>query len=643
MSAADAGDGAKDAGRSGRVAAGLAVLALTATAAGAPAQAAGAPKHPVRHVTLINLSDTHGKLVPHWERMGRTWQRRAGGLARDYTLVKRIRRTRPGRSLLMVNGDNFHGGGEVFLTRGRAVVPIFNAFGIDAYTPGNWDFADGTEETRARFAGTAASRPQVNFPVLAAGVYNAPGAPRGARLGARVFRPYMFRRVNGLNVAIIGLNDDKPAEQQEAFSLGLEYRSPMYELPRLVREVRRRRPDLVVVMSEAGLAQNLALARDVRGVDVILSADTHEETERPLLVKRTGTIVVESGEGTRVGQLDLRVARRGPRSRVVGLRWRLHRVSSAVPEDPRIKALVAKARAPFLRGPAFTPHVRTYAGWKPGTGLRLTQPLDTVLGRTDVTLARHEVVAGVGDAIISDALREATGADIAGTNGFRFDSPVPAGQQITLDDVFHWVPLAAHVAVAELTGGQILDRFEHFLSNVLDPNPYRRGGGWLPRLSGVRFHVDLRRPYGPSDGRIVRAQILDRAGGWQPLVEDRVYTMASCYGPGDPLDRMCRTDGVRNLRFLTEDGRLVAPLADHMPPNPQRKVQVAPDDVMSLPELVRRSIVARGGVRKAEHSEPTWIVVGGRWPRSRRLPGAVQPLSGSGPDWLAAPRVERER
>lgn len=623
--------------RGGGLAAVLVALLAALPVAGASAASRG------RELTLIHLSDTHGKLERHWEHFGKTWQPRAAGLARDYTLIQRIRQPRRGRSLLLVNGDNFHGGGEVFFSRGRAVVPIFNSFGIDAYTPGNWDFADGPDELRARFAGTATEPPLVSFPVLAAGVYNAPGAPEGARLGARVFKPYMFRRVNGLRVAIIGVNDDKPTDQQATFTIGLELRSPMYELPRLVRQVRRQHPDLVVAMSEAGLAQNVALARDVPGIDVILSADTHEETQRALVVKPTGTIVVESGEGNHVGQLDLRVVRGPRRSRIAALRWKLRAVTASVPEDPAIKALVDKARAPFLAGPAFTPQVRTYPGWKPGTGLRLTEPLDTVLGTTDVALERHNVVAGVGDAVISDALLEATGADIAGTNGFRFDIPIPAGQPITLGDVFHWAPLGAHVAVGEMTGGQILDRFERFLSSVLDPNPYRRGGGWLPRLSGIRFYLDLRRPFGPTDDRIVRAEVFDRASGsWQPLVEDRVYTMASCYGPGDPLDRLCRTDGVRNIRFLTEDGRLVAPLVDREPPNPQRKVQAAPNDVMSVPELLRRYLVAHGGVRASEHSQPTWIVVRGRWPRSRLVPGAVQPLSGSGPDWLAAKRVERE-
>ncbi len=618
-------------------------LALTAALGSLAAVAQAHQRPPVKQITLIHFADTHGKLAPHWEKFsdGR-WHHQSGGFAKLYTKVQEIRaKAAPGTSLLLVNGDNFHGGAEVFFTRGRAVVPILNAFGIDAYSPGNWDFADGPAEFRARFVGTAKERKLVNFPVLAAGVYNAEGAPPGAKVGERVLPPYLIKEVNGLRVAIIGLNDDKPNDQAKVFTIGLDIRAGFDELPPLLREVREKGADLVVVLSDAGLAQNLAIARDFPGIDVIFSADTHEETYEPIRVRETGTIVVESGEGSRVGELRLSVLKGSKGARITQYWWTLHEVDERVPEDPKIKKLVDEARAPFLKGPAFKPHVRVYPGWKEGTGLTLDQPIDTVVGYTDTDLERWQLFEGIGDNVIADALREMTGADIGGTNGFRYDVGIPAGQPITIADIFHWLPLGAHVAVGEVTGGQLLRRMEQFLSAVLDPNPYRRGGGWVPRMSGVRFYVDLTGPHGPAGKRIVKAEAFNRkTGQWEPLQEDKVYTLASCYTPGDPLDHMCRTSGVRNLRFLTSDGRLVPPLADHQPPNPQPKIKVAPDNVMSTSELLRKYIETKGGwVRAAEHSDPRWIIVKGEVPVSDLAPNVVQPLQGAGPDWLAARRV----
>lgn len=114
-----------------------------------------------------------------------------------------------------------------------------------------------------------------------------------------------------------------------------------------------------------------------------------------------------------------------------------------------------EARKPFLGGPAFKKHVRVYPGWPQGKGLVLADPIETVVGYTDTDLERWQLFEGVGDNFLADALWELTGADIAGTNRFRFDVGIPAGKPITLADIFHWVPLGAHVAVGEMTGGQI--------------------------------------------------------------------------------------------------------------------------------------------------------------------------------------------
>lgn len=147
-------------------------------------------------------------------------------------------------------------------------------------------------------------------------MYNAEGAPPGAKVGERVLPPYLIKEVNGLRVAVIGLNDDKPNDQARVFTIGLDVGAGFDELPPLLKEVREKGADLVVVLSEAVLSQNVAIARDYAGIDVIFSADTHEETHEPIVVRETGTVVVESGEGSRVGELTLTVAKGGGAARI---------------------------------------------------------------------------------------------------------------------------------------------------------------------------------------------------------------------------------------------------------------------------------------------------------------------------------------
>lgn len=638
----------------------VAVVAVAATAAMGPSLASAERTDPAaRTLTLIHAADTHGKFVPHWEQLDapggdHKWHNDVGGFARTYTLVERLKEQTAGHNLFFMSGDNFHGSAEMMFTKGRAGVPIFNKFAPDAYSPGNWDYAEGALETRARFAGippkapngTPDGKPLVTFPVIAAGIYNGPDAPAYATPGTRLFKPYIIKEVNGIKVAILGLNDDKPNAQAAAFTIGLEMTAGFDEAPALVREVRAAGAEVVVAMSEAGLAQNVAMARDVPGIDVVFSGDTHEEVYDPIRVKHADgsqTVVVESGEGSHVGEMNLQVGGEAGHAHVVNSSWTLREVDGSIPEDPGMKALVDKIRAPFLSGPAFVPHTRPIPGG--GTPMALNRPLNEVIGTTDVDLERHSLVPTEGDEFIAEALREVTGAQIGGTNGFRYDFPIPAGQPITVGDVYGWLPIGAHAAVGEMTGSQLVDRAEKFAEAVLDPNPYRRGGGWLPVFAGARFYLDLTGPHGPTGSRIIKSEVYDAASHtWVPLQDDRVYTVAGCYSAGDALDRMCRTNGVRNMRFpvAAADGgiSLQPPLLSEMLPEYRLTRRAAPNGVVNAAEALLRYLDEHHGAHKADlapYAGPTWIVAKGALPPPSPLaPDVVQPLEGSGPYWLAA-------
>ena len=106
-------------------------------------------------VTLIEMGDLHGTLVPHAAIMKNTdgseyEAASAGGLARLKTVVDDIREDNPDAVLLSA-GDLTHGSAEAMFTVGDAMMIPMNAFGIDVYTPGNWDFGYGAAVFRNRF------------------------------------------------------------------------------------------------------------------------------------------------------------------------------------------------------------------------------------------------------------------------------------------------------------------------------------------------------------------------------------------------------------------------------------------------------------------------------------------------------------
>jgi hypothetical protein len=148
---------------------------------------------------------------------------------------------------------------------------------------------------------------------------------------------------------------------------------------RIVTTLREREQvALVVVISELGLSNNIRLAEQVSGVDVILSSDMHEITREPVLTS-TNTLIAEVGQDGQVaGELNLTV----DGGRIANWKWTLHHIDDHVRPDAEVAKLVAEVRKPFLAGPQFHLHVN------PFSGTRLTRPLDTVVGRTKVALHR---------------------------------------------------------------------------------------------------------------------------------------------------------------------------------------------------------------------------------------------------------------
>jgi S-sulfosulfanyl-L-cysteine sulfohydrolase len=325
------------------------------------------------------------------------------------------------------------------------------------------------------------------------------------------------------------------------------------ELADLVHRLRtREHAQVVVAASELELANNVRIAEATRGIDVILSADMHELTREPI-VASTGTVIVEEGQdGAVVGELTLDVER----GVVARWRWRLHDVTDSVPENPRAARAVATARRRFRAGSAFDPTLTN-----PLNDARLAGPIDQVVGHTTVDLHRSNpsdravpaVLEGSSHDFLADALRLASGADIALLRGFRFGTHVRRGP-ITREDLYHFLPIGAQVAVVDSVPGLVIWRqLESSLEGALDPDPRRWTGGWFVGVSGLTLDVD---PYASEGSRVRNVQ-------WNGVPLDTTgtgrYSVAGLWFPSEP-------DAVSNCVPCVRVGAGVrpSPIGDHV-------------------------------------------------------------------------------
>lgn len=290
-------------------------------------------------ITLIEMGDLHGTLVPHaavLKNLDGTERNVAssGGLARLKTVVNTIRAENP-NAILLSAGDLTHGSAEAMFTVGDAMMIPMNAFGIDVYTPGNWDFGYGAAVFRNRFTSTG-PKPTIpgnirtmssyigcddvpdiagltdaasgyscteitntapypspagtgvikaNFPTVAANLYN--DAPLPVALhGTPVLPAYHMLERSGKKIAVIGLTAAIVPQQADTFNIGLRFTQGVDELPGLIDEVKAQGADIIVVQSELGLSQNIKIAQNFRDIDVMYSAHTHEVTLGALLVSK---------------------------------------------------------------------------------------------------------------------------------------------------------------------------------------------------------------------------------------------------------------------------------------------------------------------------------------------------------------------
>ena len=474
--------------------------------------------------TLIQLGDLHGHLVPRPNQREDGTTSTEGGLARIATTIDNIRGKSP-ENLLFNVGDTLHGGAEALFSEGAAMSDILDQWSIDGYASGNWDFVYGTERYLDLFQGG-------RWGGVAANLYY-DGAPYADKTGERVLPPYRVLRSGGLRVGMVGFTSERGPTVGVSTTKGFRFTGDGEELPEMIDALRNKEQvDLVIMISELGLAKNVQLAERYPGVDVLLSADMHEETPR-LIEAASGTLVSEVGQdGSAVGELELQASPAG----LSGWRYTFHTMDESVPEDPDTAAAVAKHRAALVAGSDFDATLVN-----PINNTLLTRPIDTVVGQADTALYRgnfsdHQVpgvIEGSSHNFLADAFREQTGADVGTIRGFRYGTHVAPGD-ISLEDLYHYIPVGPHIAKGTVTGQQLHNQLEKSLDGALNPDVFAWTGGWAQAYSGIRYDLDA---YAPAGKRAQNLTVFDRATQtWVPLDPAREYTVAGYWYTSDPAN-----------------------------------------------------------------------------------------------------------
>jgi len=454
---------------------------------------AQAPADSTREVVLLYTNDFHSALDPiqaYWLE----GQPKIGGAAALAGYVNRLRAQHE-TTFLFDSGDMFTGLVSN-VTRGEALMEMMRVMNYDAMAIGNHEFDYGSANFERQMN-------RLPMPVLGANIFY-----KGTR--HRYSRPYVILERNGLRLGVIGIigQDARSVALPEGIT-DLDFDDPAPAIAPIVAELKPQ-VDLVVVLAHQGktgpqqtdaeahadlqrdFGEDVKLAGDVPGIDVLIGGHAHRGIEKPYVHPKTGTIIVQTyGYGTRLGVLRLQVGGGRVTAHAGEL---LSTWTNGVAPDAAVAAVVQR-------------YERQVAA-KEGA------PIVTLTRRV---YRAYNAESPLGN-LVADAMKDATGADIALQNAGGLRADLPEGA-ITSGSVLDVLPFLNTVDVYTLTGAQIVELVEQSLT-------LERG---MMQVAGLRIEYDLSRPVGQ---RLVRAFV-----GPAPLATSATYTVAtnSFLGQGGDL------------------------------------------------------------------------------------------------------------
>jgi len=422
-----------------------------------------------KELVILHTNDMHAGYVPHVA----TWMKgdpkpMVGGFVELAAAVDSLRKKYPA-ALLLDAGDVMTGNPvteyEYRGARGGVLFEMMNMIGYDLWTPGNHDFDVSQDNLRAliRIA---------KFPTINANILN----DRGALAVAK--EPFVILERNGLKIGIIGIMSQQLYGLVNQNNLvGIRVASPVETTQKYVDELRPK-TDLVIALTHQGADDDSALAKAVKGLDIIVGGHSHTRLRIPSIVN--GVVIVQAGSNVEnLGVLRVTVEN--------------HRVTAS---DGRLLQLWSMERD------RSTPLAKLVDSVQKA----IDRDYREVIGKLSVDWIRGKGETEIGQ-FLAGAQREAAGAEIGFMNKHGIRKDLRAGP-MTKQDLFEILPFANILTTFQVSASEL----RSILAYYVEMNP-------AIEINGVEARWQT-----SHDGRTEFTSI---TVGGKPLDENRMYTCAA--------------------------------------------------------------------------------------------------------------------
>ena len=450
------------------------------------------PAHAADRLTIIHLND--------WDDMTAA-PRIAAVVARE-----KARAASLGSPILVTfGGDMISPSTLSAIDQGAHMIALADAIGFDIGVTGNHEFDYGTDVLEERLAESSM-------------IWLAGNVSRQDRLVAGTQATAMLERGN-LTIGLLGLVTadtawiSKPGDD-------VSFASALASGAELARTLKAEGADVVIALTHLAIAEDHALLAASDAIDMVLGGHDH------LLVARwdSNQAMLQSGsQGNHVAVADLVVEAEGL-IRFEDIRLK---ATAGAGDDPEIAAMVADFENDLDAG--------------------LSQVIGHAATAIDTRRAHVRSRETTFGNLLTDAMRRATGSDIALHNGggIRGDTIYPPGTVITRRMVLSELPFGNRAVVLDLPGHALRLILEHSVSAI------DQGSGRFLQVSGLSFAYD---PSQPAGSRVVAIDVGDTA--LDPQASYTVATTDFLAGGGDGYQAFETADVV----ISAADGRVLANL-----------------------------------------------------------------------------------
>ena len=211
-------------------------------------------------------------------------------------------------------------------TQGKGVVEAMNLLRYDAMALGGGDMRLGLDTLRQRMA-------EAEFPFLSANVVLS---------GTETLftEPYIIKEMGDHRVAIIGLTEPGAADVVQG---AIAVLNPIETARSYVAEVSSQ-ASIIIVLSHIGPEENMKLAGEVEGIDLIVSGAGQVLPGQAIQNETTGTLIVQAEApnpghaGRMVGVARLQIDSQGE---IRSHQWAAVSLTPDFADDPEMRALLS--------------------------------------------------------------------------------------------------------------------------------------------------------------------------------------------------------------------------------------------------------------------------------------------------------------